>query len=280
MQAIGAPFPLEYSSNSNLKPKSFEWTVKDCPITVFIDSAIAGGIQWQKTNKTSLKVAWVCESRSIFHEYSFPVDTWENHIEKIASSYDYIFVSDRRWCDKVSNIKFCFAGSNMPWISPVSEVTLKTKLVSLIASKKKLTFGHKLRHLLAEKYKDKLDLYGAGIASTRFGEREIPWPDKSEATIPYMFSVVIENDRYTTYFTEKLTDCFASGTVPIYWGAPDIENYFNKDGIILLTPDFDFSTLTPELYASKSEAVKDNLERVKRMELSDDVLYSIVKDLL
>ena len=41
MQAFGAPFPIEFSTNSNQKPKTFEWTTEDCPISVFIDSAIA-----------------------------------------------------------------------------------------------------------------------------------------------------------------------------------------------------------------------------------------------
>ena len=33
-----------------------------------------------------------------------------------------------------------------------------------------------------------------------------------------MFSVCIENDVYDTYFTEKILDCFATGTIPIYKG--------------------------------------------------------------
>ena len=40
VQAIGAPFLLEHSSNSDLKPKKFEWTNEDSPVKVFIDSAI------------------------------------------------------------------------------------------------------------------------------------------------------------------------------------------------------------------------------------------------
>jgi hypothetical protein len=92
----------------------------------------------------------------------------------------------------------------------------------------------------------------------------------------YMFSVIIENDSYETYFTEKITDCFATGTIPIYWGAPDIGNYFNKEGIIELTKDFDFSSLTSELYKSKLPAIIDNLERVKNMELADDILFKLI----
>ncbi|MFK5281820.1 hypothetical protein ACI3PL_19910, partial [Lacticaseibacillus paracasei] len=31
---------------------------------------------------------------------------------------------------------------------------------------------------------------------------------------------------------EKLIDCLTTGTVPIYWGCPSIEKFFNLNGII------------------------------------------------
>ena len=62
---------------------------------------------------------------------------------------------------------------------------------------------------------------------------------------------VFENGQYETYFTEKLLDCFATGTIPVYLGAPDIGNYFNKDGIIDLTDEFEVSD---EIYFSKMDA--------------------------
>ena len=43
------------------------------------------------------------------------------------------------------------------------------------------------------------------------------------------------------YFTEKLLDCFATGTIPVYLGAPDIGKVFNIDGIITLSDEFDIS---------------------------------------
>ena len=82
IQAIGAPFPIEYSSCSNLKPKTFEWTTDDCDIKVFIDKAIASGIAYNK-KPNEKKVAWVCESRAIFHAWMFPEDIWEKNIERL-----------------------------------------------------------------------------------------------------------------------------------------------------------------------------------------------------
>ena len=48
-----------------------------------------------------------------------------------------------------------------------------------------------------------------------------------------MFSIVIENCKSDYYFTEKLIDCFLTGTVPIFWGCPSIKNFFNVKGMII-----------------------------------------------
>lgn len=277
VQAFGAPFSLEYSSCSNFKPKLFEWTSDTQDIRVYIDLAIANGINVGKNKPTDKKIAWVCESRAIFH-LNFTEEIWKKNLQTLINAYDEIYVSDRRWCSFSNKIKFCFAGSNLPWIKPVEEIPEKTKLVSMIASSKKMTFGHHIRHIIAEKYKDRIDLSGGAAGSSKIGVGASPWPDKTDSLIPYMFQIVVENDKYETYFTEKLTDCFAAGVIPIYWGAPDISNYFNQNGIITLTPEFDFDTLTPELYYSKMEAIKDNLNRVKSLESSDDILYRLITE--
>jgi len=85
-----------------------------------------------------------------------------------------------------------------------------------------------------------------------------------------MFSIAIENASYETYFTEKLLDCFATGTIPVYYGAPNIGEHFNKDGIIDLSEEFDVSD---EIYYSKMDAIKENLEKTKKMEILEDFIW-------
>ena len=82
--------------------------------------------------------------------------------------------------------------------------------------------------------------------------------------------MAIENGEYETYFTEKLLDCFATGTIPVYLGAPDVGDHFNKDGIIDLTEEFEVSE---EIYYSKMDAIKENLEKAKEMEVLEDFIY-------
>lgn len=277
LQAFGAPFDISASSCSDYKPLTFQWTKEDCPIKVFIDGAIVPGIRYDK-KPGEKKVAWVCESRSIFHTMHVPLMSWEKNLELISNSYDLVFVSDKQWCGKHKNIKYCPAGSNYPWIRIPKELPIKDKLVSMVASPKQFTEGHRFRHTIAQKYKDKLDLFGGACGSQRFGILSSPWEHKEITTSPYMFSIVVENDTYETYYTEKITDCFAAGTVPVYWGAPDISEHFNSDGILKLTDNFDISSLTKELYLSKMEAIEDNHCKVQKMEMADDVLYRLIHE--
>lgn len=277
VQAIGAPFNIDQSSCSDKKPKLFSWTKENCDIKVFIDAAIPHGINYIKKHGEK-KIAWICESRAIFYDTHIPKDIFEKYLESICDSYDAVYFSDREFCAKNKKMDFSFAGSNLPWIED-RQIFQKNKLVSLIASPKTTTIGHQIRHILAEKWKDKVDLYGGVFGSERFGYEKKPWGDKSKALNDYMFSIVIENDKYPTYFTEKLTDCFATGTIPVYWGTPDIGNYFNIDGIIVLNSHFDPSQLTAELYYSKMDAIKHNFDRVNKLENADDILYHMIKQL-
>ena len=277
VQAIGSPFLLQFSSNSDLKPKKFEWTSDDCPVKVFMDSAIPHGIRYQK-KPGEKKVAWICESRAIFHAWSVPRDVLDGLIPQLEESYDAVFFADREYCKKSKVFHFAFSGSNLPWVKN-QQIFNKTKNCSMFASGKKVTIGHHIRHQIAEQLKGKIDIVGGAANTQRVGENQSPWPDKSQFINDYRFQIVIENDKYETYFTEKLTDCFATGTIPVYWGAPDIGKYFNTDGMIIVDNFLDISMLTEDYYFNKMDAIKDNFERVQKMQGSDDILYELIQQL-
>ena len=79
-----------------------------------------------------------------------------------------------------------------------------------------------------------------------------------------MFHIVMENSRINDYFSEKILDCFATWTVPIYFGCPNINEYFDIRGIIVVNSvDEIISTvnnLTENDYTSKFEYMKYNRE--------------------
>ena len=83
----------------------------------------------------------------------------------------------------------------------------------------------------------------------------------------------MENAVYDNYYTEKIADCFATGTIPIYWGTRTIEKHFDIDGIIFLEDLEDLSSLNAELYRKKLRHVKNNLQILNETNTSEDFLY-------
>ena len=99
---------------------------------------------------------------------------------------------------------------------------VKKRGISLIASMKKDLEGHKLRHKLISFDKSHTHqlLTPLGRAYEQFG-------DMVTALAPFRYSVVIENCIEPHYFTEKILNCLACKTIPIYWGHESIKQYFD-----------------------------------------------------
>lgn len=56
--------------------------------------------------------------------------------------------------------------------------------------------------------------------------------DKLRFIQDYKFTLACENSAQKGYITEKIVEAWAAGTVPIYWGAPDICEEFNEKAFI------------------------------------------------
>jgi len=255
---IGGPFQHAHSSTLWKKPKHLEWDFnsKSNSTTFYVDNEIFNALEDKDDGKR--KFGWLLESRLIVPGLVERVTSSKDDLLEI---YEAIFTHDKRLLELDNKFKWCPAYGTYiekPALHP------KTKLISMITSNKALTPNHKLRNALAVAWADNLDLYGRGY-------KEIE--TKEEGLQDYMFSIAIENDCYETYFTEKITDCFATGTIPVYLGAPDIGDHFNAEGIIYASEIKDLSDLTAELYESKLDAVKDNLTRSLDYDVLEDWIY-------
>jgi hypothetical protein len=82
----------------------------------------------------------------------------------------------------------------------------------------------------------------------------------------------VENATFNGYFTEKILDCFATGTIPIYLGSKKITKHFDENGIIFLD-DFDFSKLNSELYQSKINSIHKNYNECMKFVCPEDFMY-------
>jgi hypothetical protein len=132
MTAYGAPFHINLSSNSDLLPKTFRWTREDTSIKVFIDGAIPAGLDYQKKIGEK-KVAWVCESRSVFYEWGIKKEIFNDprNVRILEQGYDALFFSDREYCKQSPKFHYAMAGSNLPWCKN-QQIFDKTKLVSMV----------------------------------------------------------------------------------------------------------------------------------------------------
>jgi len=232
--------------------KNIEWVKNGSDITFYIDNTINNGIQ---DNRQGIKYLWLLESKNI--KQGLVESILENR-ELVENTYEIIFTHDQRLLSLGEKYKWVPAQGF--WIKD-PKIYQKSKMISMISSNKEMCEGHRLRLEWVDRIGDQVDLYGRG-----FNEIE----NKEDGLCDYMFSVAIENGQYKTYFTEKLLDCFATGTIPVYLGAPDIGNYFNKDGIIDLSDEFDISE---DLYYSKMDAIKENLEKAMKMEVLEDFIW-------
>lgn len=276
IQGFGLPFDVQHSSCSTLVPKTFLWSKQHEPIQIYLDGSILNGARMAYHDN---KYAWICESRYIGNAKLIRQKLLTNK-EQILSKYKYLFTCEKELCQLDSRIKWCYSSSNLPWCFAKkyeSYIPEKTKLVSMLCSPKAATEGHKRRLQIALKEKHNLVLYGGAHGSKRPGEGTGAHRDKSEAINSYMFSLVIENDSYPGYFTEKITDCFARGTIPIYYGDPDICEHFDCDGIIPYS-DGIISKLSKELYESKMQAIQNNMQKTLNMQMSED--YFVTKYIL
>jgi len=257
MGLVGGPFQHAYTSTLWKKSKYIEWDYesRSHPITFYVDRDTVKGIQETCNTK---KFAWLLESRQIVPGL---VDYIIKNLDQVLETYELIFTHNQRLLS--INDKFKWAPAYGFYVQE-PKIHDKTKLLSMITSNKVMTSNHVLRNRLASAWSNRLDLYGRG-----YNEIE----HKEQGLNDYMFSIAIENDCYETYFTEKVTDCFAVGTIPVYLGTPDIGDYFDKGGIITLDRDFEISSLTSELYYSKLDSIRENYNRVLQYDVLEDWIY-------
>jgi hypothetical protein len=239
-------------------------------ITVFTDKMLAAVDQVD----CPVKVAWLIEPYDLI-PYMY------DQIKTIEDKFDFVFTYEETLLKHNPDI-YKFHPCDCSGIEFHShKLHEKTKLVSMIYSEKTWLFGHRLRHIIAKTLipqmgYDKIDFFGRAT--------ENPLELKSEGTNPYMFQIAIENAQRRFYFADKIYDCFVTGTVPIYWGAPNIGDFFDMRGILTFNHPNELKeileSLSPDKYESMLDGVKENFERVKKYIRPDDLLFENIVDRL
>ena len=198
----------------------------------------------------------------------------------LEKDFDYIFTQSEKILNDISNarfVPFCsevwYGGKRFggEW-NPLAYQN-KTKNISIVSSNKIMCHLHKIRLSVAQKCKKSnlCDTFGTfdGGEMVRL----------SDTLTDYRYSIAIENELSAYWFTERITSCFASMTVPIYLGASKISDFFNPDGIIFIT-EKDCENIENVLlkcnerdYEERLPAIIENYEKVQKFKCCGNYMY-------
>lgn len=290
----------ERNSIPSLYTYTYEPIYSEYDITLLSDKAILDYIDGKITNDKSKKiVAEVVEpAHLMFGDFTKVYDSvYTNY-----NLFDRILTCDDKLL-QLPNSVFMNAGAEVVLNKRVGDnvfLTLadesliniysdKTKLISAISSNKVMSEGHIFRikclQYLYDTSSKKVDYYGQTIHSQYLRNILKDIDGKIDALKDYMFSIAIENGVCNNYFTEKILDCFLTGTIPIYHGCPNIGEFFDTRGIIIFNTQEELTEIVDSLtindYSSRLEFVRDNFNRALSYKRNnDDFFTKYIKDLL
>lgn len=219
-----------------------------------------------------------------------------NKVKENYQRFHTILTFDKILLDTLPNTRFCNAEGitaftvfpnamnippHYPKIAGEFNVSKTIKMFSknnfnravCITSVKAFLPGHDIRLNFIKNSKDKIDLYGRGIKEVE---------SKLDVLHNYAFSLAIENNisKNDYYFTEKFIECIITGTIPIYYGCPNIGEFFDLRGILTFNTqeelDNILDNLNEEKYNSMLKYANANYNTaLKSFVLDNDSLYEL-----
>lgn len=238
-------------------------------ITIFTDGLVNDSALVKRV-QSPIKIGWLREPRCLYpNVYEESI----NHID----DFSFILTYDKGLIEAYPRY-YRYLPYGGTWIDKKDwRIFPKTKNVSMLFGEKRATNGHRLRHEIFEKlgYRYGIDYYGKYGTPTNYGQ-----DTKMMVLKDYRFSIVIETCMENGLFTEILLDALAVGTIPIFWGAPDIGDYLDDDGILRFSTVDGLETILRFL-EGKYESVYDellsraefNLYTMKVFAITEDYLY-------
>jgi hypothetical protein len=179
--------------------------------------------------------------------------------------YDLILAWNERVLSACPNaVKFLFGTCR--WAeNPADDCDMSKKKfeVSYLTSNKTMCAGHNFRHHIFNTLPTQVGL----LQVVRHMSPPV-LECKRPMLYPFQYSIIMENARHTNWITEKLIDCLVSRTIPIYWGCPNVGEFFDEGGILKFDTYEDLvctvGSLTPEFYQSRLNAIEHNLHEAMR----------------
>lgn len=214
---------------------------------------------------------------------------FKDYLVRIAGGFDLCILGTKL---PIKNLKI-IPGCMSAWIDEKELNKNKEFSVSFLLTalnRKSDKWNYKLRSEIWEREKDfkiPTRFYLSYRDKDKFPKniqnRAMPTPSK-KYIFNSQFNIATENIVQEYYFTEKILGCFVSLTVPIYIGCPNIYDYFDPRGMIVVKTLDELvaaaNSLTPDTYARMLPYLKENKKRaLKLLDLEKNIISEFGKKL-
>jgi hypothetical protein len=140
----------------------------------------------------------------------------------------------------------------------------KSKKISMPFSYKNFSEGHRIRHIIYEKYKDSgiIDFYGDGVPEFKGEFRD--------CFVDYKYVIVCENTLQQGFNSEKFNDAILNGCIPIYWGGKVEDENYEQNSIFYFSPN-------KKIVNFEFDESLENLDKVLNYILSNDPYDNLIE---
>lgn len=237
---------------------------------------------WAERYSAHAKVGWLREPQCLWP------GNYEAALEAV-DQFDTILTYYQPLLDARPD-KFRFAPYGGIWLPRNTwGIKPKTKNISMLIGSKQSTDGHRLRHeiyqaLQSSGLAEQVDFYGVYGTPVDYG-----WQTKYKVLADYRYTIVTETCYQDNLFTEILLDPLMLGTIPIFWGCPNLADFFNPNGawtfedvdeLIGALKIMDETDLVG-MYHDSLYAVYSNMLRAEQYEITEDWLWQhVLKELV
>jgi len=190
-----------------------------------------------------------CEPPELYQAFA-------GRVEACYEQFDLILTYHDRLLKLPNAVEFLPVGG---WIGDIS--LDKRNQITYLMSSKIYTNAHRLRFMILRSLGNKKQIGDFEFFMHRSPPRV---PSKDPFYANAKFNIACENQIIDNMFTEKLLDCFTSRTVPVYFGCPNLEKYFDLRGVIqfwnMEQLEKILANLTPDDYESRLPYIQKNYE--------------------
>lgn len=199
---------------------------------------------------------------------------WEapgGYIGDFEKSFSKIYTFNDDVVDGKKYFKFCYPVL-IPMMSDLP--SFEEKKFCVMMTHRYTDERARIIRLFENKPFEEFEYYGFNpIVETSRYRGQIPGhpsgKEKLDILKNFRFCACFENCMVNGYITEKIFTCFTAGCVPIYWGAPNVEEYIPKDCFIDYRDFSNDEDLYQFLKSMSKERYNQYLQRIEAYLKSD-----------